>query len=581
MEGIYVGKVKRSIVGKDNANLFFVDHRQDITNLDSVIEYDDTAYCLVPSDDILINNDELLKLRDEVKRLTDKCNEWMVRYSTANNELFQKGLAYGTLEGAYKNEKIAGKLLLKDRDALKERVENLEEELMEIKTARTLREAYISGVEKGCESLREERDRWRNRCNSVMTDLSKSLEQHGINFTLKEIDGDGNWNVDIDIPELNEAKKKVEDLEKELAAAKSNETFWRDRHDEEKDYHHYWMHTFDRAVKQAADKGIYIDVRTTDEECNAGVVIVNNVKAEELGKRISSADERIKELEKQINKMANTNKILNQKIGAADNALEYWDNTYNDIVIAGKNAGVKIDIKGKKLDSNTGFVYVTNNKALELMWKLHDRNQRHYNKWSAMLDALKDKGVEVVYMGEEDGKPIIDVKVPEIDILRKDYIVRGQTINDPKKELEALKSRTLDKVEIRLNMGDIVWTYCDGFVHVSSKIDIGHINCLCKNHVAIDAESISHGTIPTCKSCAHYMHNSDRFAHRWCYKPISKEGPGSIRKLSKEEADGPCCKDYKEREPMCKDCIYQDERGCVGTRTGEACFSFKRKKTEE
>ena len=705
MEGIYVGKVKRSVINKDDVNLLFVDHRQDIHHLSEVIDYEDTAYCLVPTNDIIINNDELLKLREQVKKL--------------------------------------------------------EAELTEIKTARTLREAYITGVEKGCESLREERDTWKRRWNSVVTDIAKSLEANGIEFTLKEVHGNGNWDVVIDIPELNEAKKKVEDLEKKLAASKSNETFWRNRKEEEEDYHHYWLHTFDRAVKQAADKGIHIGVRGNDEECNAGIVVVDNMKAEELEKRVVA-------LEK-------SNNNLDQKIGAADNALEYWNNTYNDIVIAGKNVGVKIDIKGKKPDSNAGFVYVTNEKASDLekqmvetfadlekrlaatksketYWvhtfnravtqaeqkgvyigvsgndeennagvvivdngkanelesqivQMEDANQklrqrisaadeeieelksqytsrpatgwrntyysavemakaegvtielqdwdlkanvahlkvmnhrannlerqikrledddaakgdhwkRNYeelteywdntykdivaagkkvgvkidlkgrkpdgnvgtvyitnekalelayklntvrqtdDKWQAMLDALKDKGVEVIYMGEEDDKPIIDVKIPKLDALKRKADARAHHIDILKKELETLKSRTLDNVEVRLSCGDIVWTYCDGFVHVSSLFDAtipadeiatGHINCLCKNNTAVDAESISHGTIPKCKSCANYVRGS-RSVDVFCHKPVSKEGPGTVRRLSTEEAEAPACVDFKARK---------------------------------
>ena len=454
MEGIFMGQVTDGVFSINKTVLTF-NHECDIHELHPVIRYSDCDYMLVKADDVITTNDEILKLRDEVKRLTDECNEWKVRYSTVNNKLFQKGLAYGTLEGAYKNEKIAGEMLLKDRDALKEQVEKLEEELMEIKTTHTLREAYITGVEKGCASLKEDRDLWKRRWNSVVTDIVKSLEANGIEFTLKEIHGDGNWDVVIDIPELNEAEAKVSELENKLKAAKSNETFWRGRKEEEENQHHYWLHTFDRAVKQAADKGIYIDVRGTDEDCNAGVVVVDNMKAEEL--------------EFQVVQMEDANQKLRQRISAADEEIETLD-----------------------------------------------------KKWQAMLNALKAKGVEVIYMGEEDEKPCVDVKIPEIDIL--------------KKELEALKSRTLDNVEIRLSCGDIVWTYCDGFVHVSSGIS-----------GVISADEISTGTVPKCNSCAHYVGGS-RSADVWCHKPVSKKGPGTVRRLSAEEAEGPACADFKARK---------------------------------
>jgi len=565
MEGIFLGQAVDGVFSINKTTLTF-NHECDIHELHPVIRYSDCDYMLVKADDVIKTNDELLKLRDEVKRLTDECNEWKVRYSTVNNKLFQKGLAYGTLEGAYKNEKIAGEMLLKDRDALKEQVEKLEEELMEIKTTHTLREAYITGVEKGCASLKEDRDLWKRRWNSVVTDIVKSLEANGIEFTLKEIHGDGNWDVVIDIPELNEAEAKVSELENKLKAAKSNETFWRGRKEEEENQHHYWLHTFDRAVKQAADKGIYIDVRGTDEDCNAGVVVVDNVKAKDLEKAFNgvrserdSLDIQNGSLKEVIYRLKNGAKRLEKdndtKAKAVveatdrgdywkrkyDDLAEYWDNTRKDLVATGEKVGVKIEFKGDKSDNNVGHFDITNEKTIELMVKVSDTKHEYNKRWQAMLDALKDKGVEVIYMGEQDGKPCVDVKIPEIDIL--------------KKELEALKSRTLDNVEIRLSCGDIVWTYCDGFVHVSSgisgvisadEINTRHINCLCKNY--FDAESISHGTVPKCKTCGHFIHNPSRSADVWCHKPVSKEGPGTIRRLSTEEAEGPACVDFKARK---------------------------------
>ena len=709
MEGIYVGKVKRSVINKDNVNLLFVDHRQDIHHLSDVIDYEDTAYCLVPTNDIIINNDEILKLRDEVKRLTEacngweaECNDWKARYAKANNELFQKGLAYGTLETEYKNEKIAGGILLKDRDALKEKVDTLEAEL---------------------NSLRAENKRLRQL---MATSMSNLFEGSGITINLTQPNGPESLTLEFDIPELNEAKKKVEDLEKKLAASKSNETFWRDRKEEEEDYHHYWLHTFDRAVKQAADKGIHIDVRGTDEDCNAGVVVVDNVKAKDLEKQmvetfadlekrlaatksketywvhtfnravtqaeqkgvyigVSGNDEKnnagvvivdngkANELESQIVQMEDANQKLRQRISAADEEIEelksqytsrpatgwrntyysavemakaegvtielqdwdlkanvahlkvmnhraanlerqikrleddnaakgdhwkrnyeelteYWDNTYKDIVAAGKKVGVKIDLKGRKPDGNVGTVYITNEKALELMVNVSDTKHEYNKKWQAMLNALKAKGVEVIYMGEQDGKPCVDVKIPgwdsdkewvttfskrvaelladkfgleserdelkeQCDILRKDGVLKGQQCLKLKADLDALKKeygRVLSELaelksenvaevryDFRPNCLTIIYTKRDG-----SKQSISM-----DSSEAIDATSISCGTVPKCSSCAHYMHNPSRFAHDWCYMPIPKEGEaGYIRKLNKEEAEGPACSDFKARK---------------------------------
>ena len=457
MDNVFMGQIIGSCSqiseedGKRCACIYFHDTE---SNACSKLSHCNKTYSLVLSDDVIKTNDELLKLR--------------------------------------------------------EKVSELEEELIEIKTTRNLREAYITGVEKGCESLREERDYWKDRFGSVVTDVSKVLESDGVEFTVKAIDGN-KWNVGIDIPELNEAKKKVEDLEKKLKAAKSNETFWRDRKEEEEDYHHYWLHTFDRAVKQAAEKGIHIDVRGTDEECNAGIVVVDNVK--------------VSELESQIVALEKTNNNLNQKIGAADNALEYWNNTYNDIVIAGKNVGVKIDIKGKKPDSNAGFVYVTNEKALELAYKLNTARQIDDKKWQAMTEALKAKGVEVIYMGEEGGKPIIDIKVPGWDKDKEwvtTFLKQCADIRADKFRLERERDELKEKCDILRKDGALKGQQC-----LKLKADLADLK---KEHNRVLGE------FALCRKQA------------VCHKPVSKEGPGRVRRLSTEEVEGPACSDFKARK---------------------------------
>lgn len=583
MEGIYVGKVKRSRADKDSVDLSFVDHRQDVEYFGKVIDYDDTAYCLVTSDDCIINNDELLKLRDEVKALKTK-NSML---EAANADQAKNFLAM-TKSRDYFEEK-ADSVEKKYEELVAEHTK-LQAELMEIKTYRNLREAYIAGVEKGCESLREERDYWKDRFGSVVTDVRKVLESNGVEFTVKAIDGN-KWNVGIDIPELNEAKAKVADLEKKLADSKSKEEYWRDRKEEEEDYHHYWLHTYDRVVKQAADKGIHIDVRGTDEDCNAGVVVVDNVKATDL--------------EKQVVQMEDANQKLRKRISAADEDIEklknregiaYWRNTYYSAVEKAKEEGVTIVMQGMDLDANVAHLKVTNHRAAgferqikrleydnsaksEALVNAKDRGDywlrecglknnmyqeleaKHDAKWSAMLQALKDKGVEVIYMDEEDGKPIVDVKISglgelkeQCDILRKDGVLKRQQclkltedLNALKKEygrvlseLADLKSKTIAEAryEWKPNCFTLIYTMCDGsdqtFCMDSSE--------------AISATAISCGTVPKCSSCVYYMHNPSRFAHDWCYKPVSKERTGTIRRLSKEEAEGPACSDFKARK---------------------------------
>lgn len=53
---------------------------------------------------------------------------------------------------------------------------------------------------------------WNNRFTSVMTDFGKVLGSNGVEFSVKDIDSDGNWNITIDIPELKEMKSENEKL---------------------------------------------------------------------------------------------------------------------------------------------------------------------------------------------------------------------------------------------------------------------------------------------------------------------------------------------------------------------------------
>lgn len=349
MEGIYVGKVKRSVINKDDVNLLFIDHRQDIHHLSEVIDYEDTAYCLVPTNDIIINNDELLKLREQVKKL----------------------------------------------------------------------EKAFTAIQSKRESL----------------DIQ--------NESLKEA--------------IDSLKNKIKRLEDDNAAKADALILAKDRGD-------YW-------VREHAAK-----------------------------------------------------------------AIEY-----------------------------------------------QELERKHDAKWSAMTEALKDKGVEVIYMGEEDGKPCVDVKVPEIDILRKDFVTRGQELEDLRKEIEDLRKEIEDLKSKKvaactLEAGadgrlKFIYTYMDG------HNEPANVDYLCKNYV--DAESISHGTVPKCSSCAHHMHRPSLLAHDWCYIPVSKEGPGTMRKLNKEESEGPGCSYFKPRkEADCKDCKYHETAFWRVSIDGEGMAACRSPKTK-
>jgi len=352
--------------------------------------------------------EDLKKQAEQIEELEKDRDYWKDRYAKANNELFQKDLAYVALEEAYKKEKAAGEVLLKDRDI-----------------------AYITGVEKSCESLKEERDAWKRRFdkadkmvadlkkeNQTLTDrnseldkeldrirnlsidsISKALLPFGVHVGLVNPKGPGTFELDVDIPELTEAKKKIKRLEDALILAKDRGDYWCREH---------------------------------------------GVKTREY----------------------------------------------------------------QKLE------------------------RKHDTKWSAMLQALKEKGVEVLYMGEEDGKPNIDVKIP--------------AIGDLKKELDDLKSKTVAEVrcEWHSDCFTAIYTKCNGTKEVVGMDSAGDTD----EKSTMGAFVCRTFNIPQCKNCMNHRYFTN--GGHYCNLPDSKHTiPGMflINSLTEEEAEGPACEKFEAR----------------------------------
>lgn len=164
-------------------------------------------------------------------------------------------------------------------------------------------------------------------------------------------------------------------------------------------------------------------------------------------------------------------------------------------------------------------------KQAEQMEELEKENQ-----------ALKDRNGELEkdrdYWKTRFCSVVADFSdIPELKSAKK-------KIAELEKELKDLKSKTIAEVryEWHSDCFSVIYTKCDGTKEVVGMDLAGDI----------DATSISCGTIPKCSSCVHHMHNPSRFTHDWCYIP--KGGSGYIRKLSKEESEGPACSDFKARK---------------------------------
>lgn len=184
---------------------------------------------------------------------------------------------------------------------------------------------------------------------------------------------------------------------------------------------------------------------------------------------------------------------------------------------------------------------------------LKDRNGELANRLSFMGDSysklekdLKDLKKENQALKDQNGElekdrdywktrfcsVVADFSdIPELKSAKK-------KIAELEKELKDLKSKTVAEIryEWHSDCFSVIYTKCDGTKEVVGMDLAGDI----------DATSISCRMIPKCSSCVHHMHNPSRFTHDWCY--ILKGGSGYIRKLSKEESEGPACSDFKARK---------------------------------
>ena len=159
---------------------------------------------------------------------------------------------------------------------------------------------------------------------------------------------------------------------------------------------------------------------------------------------------------------------------------------------------------------------------------------KHEAKWSAMLQTLKEKGVEVIYMGEEGGKPIIDVKIPEIGDLRK--------------ELEELKSKNIAEVryEWHPDCFTVIYTKCDGTKETVGMDLAGDTDEKC----TMGAFVCRSFNIPQCKKCKNHRYFANTGGH-YCHLPDSKYAiPGMfhINPLTEEDAEGPACDKFEARK---------------------------------
>lgn len=400
-------------------------------------------YVLCHAGDIIKAQDEIMKLKDQVKELEGQLADTKEKSDKILYETYMETSAalYESANKLIFIDKVFTDLKKENQD-LKERNEELEKSFdASIKNASFWHDKE-KNVEEQLENLKKDRDYWKDRFCSVVTDVSKTLSANGVEFTVKAIDGN-KWNVGIDIPELNEMKSENELLKTKVDALEKENQSLKDRLDQELSF---------------------------------------------------MGDSYTKSIEK---------------------SRDYWEERC---------------------------------KIFEA---------KHEAKWSAMLQALKEKGVEVLYMGKEGVKPIIDVKIPEVGDLRK--------------ELEDLKSKTVAEARYEFKPGclTLIYTMCDGSEQVFGM----------DSSEAIDATAISCGRlVPKCKACKNHRYFANTGGH-YCHLPDSKytiPGMFHINSITDEEAEGPACDKFEARkEDDCKDCKYHIDGSLRSRKDGKAMAECK------
>lgn len=310
--------------------------------------------------------------------------------------------------------------------------------------------------------------------------------------------------------EFEGLKKRVEELEDQLANAKKES---------------------DKKLCEVYRDSAEIFYKSADKLISIDKMIA------ELKKENQDLKERNEEGNKHLGFVENNAKFWHGRAKEFEKDRDYWKNRFNSAVtdFSKTLAANGVEFTVKAIDGNKWNVIIDIPELNEAKQKISELEAKCNAKWSAMLQALKEKGVEVLYMGEEDGKPNIDVKIPEIDII--------------KKELEDLKSKTVAEArfEWKPNCFTLICTMCDGSKQTTG-IDLSE---------SIDATSISCGTVPKCKSCKNHRYYGKIGGHV-CHLPDLKRiipNTFDIFPLTDEEAEGPACNKFEaKKEADYKDC---------------------------
>lgn len=136
---------------------------------------------------------------------------------------------------------------------------------------------------------------------------------------------------------------------------------------------------------------------------------------------------RIDELEVKCDRLEQDNGIKADALIAAKDRGDYWKHKYHDMEREFNLLKQKYDV-----------IFDAGNLHRDECIKLRDKVEKLGDRWDAMYASLKERGVKVLYLGDVDGYPVIDVKFAD-----ERHLYSTQNKKD-KEEIEKLTAEVAD-----------------------------------------------------------------------------------------------------------------------------------------
>ena len=231
--------------------------------------------------------------------------------------------------------------------------------------------------------------------------------------------------------------------------------------------------------KEAADRVEILNLKKELEALKA-----ENEKLKELNKSIGDRGnrlveectiykERIDELEVKCGRLEQDNGIKADAVVAAKDRGDYWkdrhyklDKEFNLL----KQGHDRLQCIRQELEEDLAkkteefyflkqkydVIFDAGNLHRDECIKLRDKVEQLRDRWDAMYTSLKEKGVKVLYLGDVDGQPVIDVKFADEWLLNNNIMKliideKNQRISELEERINELESDRTARVTINPN----------------------------------------------------------------------------------------------------------------------------------